>query len=144
MSVGTVISGIGSDDLFSIIADGRLPSFSLGNRKPADRDASGYVEVIFNTGHEAGQRLWVKTSTMLNKPLDDVEYNKGLLNTFLHYPVDDQDNSWFTTYSSLHSHPDEIFARLVDELELIGLDTTYYGEDDDIYWILSGMSEDDE
>ena len=39
MATGTVVTGIGSDELFSIIAEGQLPGFSIGERAPKTGDS---------------------------------------------------------------------------------------------------------
>ena len=142
MATGTVVTGIGSDELFSIIAEGQLPGFSIGERVPkTEKSASGTVTIEYDIGHEEGSRLRVRSASMLSKPADDVPDNEGKLSTLLHYPVDDQDNSWFTTYVTTFNHPNVIFETMCDALEELGYTVSYYGEGDDMYWVIADVED---
>ena len=143
MATGTVVTGIGSDELFSIIAEGQLPGFSIGERATrTEKSASGTVTIEYDIGHEEGSRLRVRSASMLSKPADDVPDNEGKLSTLLHYPVDDQDNSWFTTYVTTFNHPNVIFETMCDALEELGFTVAYYGEGDDMYWVIADVEDD--
>jgi len=143
MSIGTVITGIGSNNLLKLINNNQIPNFSIGHQTPKTKNtASGTIGIIYNTSYRTATQHRIKTAQMLNKPPDDIEHNEELKTT-LHHPIEDQYNSWFTTYTPTHNHPDKIFEQLTNELTKIGYDIEYYGENDEMYIILSSMSEED-